>query len=69
MDCVVCTVHFLKVENKSKKSMSGSNISGLTTCGHAKTFSLVIVSTEGPTNAHCFANCTMADTATKTRVF
>ena len=35
---------------------------GLTTCGHVKMFSPSIVSTHGSSNAHCFANGTMADT-------
>lgn len=35
----------------------------LTTCGHVKTFSTVIVSTDGSSNAHCFANGIIADTA------
>jgi len=42
---------------------SNYNNCELTTCGHVKTFSPVIVSTEGSSNAHCLANGTMADTA------
>lgn len=38
---------------------------GLTTCGHVKTFSPVIVSTDGSSKAHCFANGNIADTATE----
>jgi hypothetical protein len=37
----------------------------LTTCGHVNTFSPDIDSTDGSSNAHCFANGNMADTATK----
>lgn len=41
---------------------------GLTTCGHVKTFSPVIVSTDGSSKAHCFANGNIADTASKNTV-
>ena len=34
----------------------------LTTCGHVKTFSPLIVSTDGSSNAHCFAKGTNGDT-------
>ena len=34
----------------------------LTTCGHVKTFSPLIVSTNGSPNAHCFAKGTNGDT-------
>ena len=39
------------------------NMRGLTTCGHVKTFSPLIISTDGSSNAHCFANCSIGDTA------
>ena len=47
---------------------SGTKIRGLTTCGHVKTFSPVIVSTHGSSNAHCFASGNMADTASKYKI-
>lgn len=42
---------------------------GLTTCGHVKTFSPVIVSTDGSSNAHCLASGIIADTATNNMTF
>lgn len=39
----------------------------LTTCGDAKTLSLLIVSRQGSSNSHCFANGIMADTAQSRR--
>lgn len=35
---------------------------GLTTCGHVITFSPVIDSIDGSSNAHCFASGSIADT-------
>lgn len=37
-------------------------VTGLTTCGHVKTFSPLIVSTDGSSNAHCFAKGSKGDT-------
>ena len=59
-------IQHLTVTNKKVKS--NYNTSRLTTCGHVKTFSPVIVSTEGSSNAHCLASDTMADTATENSI-